>query len=615
MPQEFSGQNLRGRSFKGQNLAGANFSYADIRSADFTGANLRNANFSHATAGLQKRWAVFLVGVSWLLSGVSGSFSAFGGVIIAATFNKKSMKHLISTVAATVTLVLSLSTQVMSVVGQTPIQSKLSLVSASSNTESTSLLAQINTNSTKVTPLIEQLKTDNREEREKTLVKLATIGKEAIPTLIKGLKDPDKRVRSGVSKALGRIYSEASADDASAAVPSLIVALQDSEVEVRRSVAFALSQMPFSTPLDEKQTIAPHLAIALKDQDRDVRILAALTLESFVDNQTLLAVPELTFALQDPEPDVRTLAALALVKMNAVPVLIKALQDPNKNIRILVIDALAFIDTKQEQTLPYLRDALTYLRDALKDPDPDVRRHAAITLGLIGAETSALFPELRATLRHPDPSLRANATFALANIEIKPADLLSEIIFTALNDSDEQVRLNAIYALVQEEYQTFGKELQAALKSPVPKVRPNAISILGYIGAARINAKTNLPMPTLNSAIQEQRPNLNIQRGIVFSSFGEFYGTKIGVEPKTVFLELISALQDTDVEVRNTAGSTLFYSSAQLINTLSKTDAEIVISHFETTLKTLRNQKNLFSQQEIEALNMTLQELIKSKPN
>ncbi|WP_427160758.1 HEAT repeat domain-containing protein [Aliinostoc sp. HNIBRCY26] len=525
------------------------------------------------------------------------------------------MKYLGSTVVATVTLVLSLLTQVMSVAGQIPIQSKLSLVAVSSNTESTSPLAQVNTSSTKVTHLIEQLKTDNREEREKTLVKLATIGQEAIPTLIKALKDPDKRVRSGVCKALGRIYHQASADDASAAVPSLIVALQDSEVEVRRSAAFALSQMPLSTPLEKKQTLAPHLAIALKDQDRDVRIFAALTLESFVDNQTLLAVPEITFALQDSEPDVRTLAALALAKMNAFPVLIKALQDPNKNTRILVIDTLPFIDTKHEQTLPFLRDALTYLRDALKDPDPDVRHHAAITLGLIGAETSALFPELRATLQNPDPSLRANATFTLANIEIKPADLLSEIIFTALNDSDEQVRLNAIYALVREEYQTFGKELQAALKSPVPKVRQNAISIVGYIGSTGISAKANLPLPTLNSAIQEQWPNFTTQRGIDFLSFGEFYGTKIGVEPKTVFLELISALQDTDVEVRYTAGSGLFHSSAQLINTLSKSDAEIVISHFETTLKTLRNQKNLFSQQEIEALNMTLQELIKSQPN
>ena len=87
MPQDFSGQNLRGRSFKGQNLEGVNFSDADIRSADFTGTNLRNANFSNATAGLQKRWAIFFVCVSWLLSVVLGFFSVFIGTGITYIFN------------------------------------------------------------------------------------------------------------------------------------------------------------------------------------------------------------------------------------------------------------------------------------------------------------------------------------------------------------------------------------------------------------------------------------------------------------------------------------------------------------------------------------------------
>ncbi|MBW4603951.1 MAG: pentapeptide repeat-containing protein [Calothrix sp. FI2-JRJ7] len=84
MPADYSGRNLRGHSFKGQDLKGANFSYADIRSANFTGANLRNANFSHATAGLQRRWAIFLVCLSWVLSGISGFFSAITGVLIAS---------------------------------------------------------------------------------------------------------------------------------------------------------------------------------------------------------------------------------------------------------------------------------------------------------------------------------------------------------------------------------------------------------------------------------------------------------------------------------------------------------------------------------------------------
>jgi len=75
MPQDYSGQNLRGRSFRGQNLASANFSYADIHSADFNDTNLRGANFKGAKAGQQKRWAIFLVLVSWVLMGISGFFS------------------------------------------------------------------------------------------------------------------------------------------------------------------------------------------------------------------------------------------------------------------------------------------------------------------------------------------------------------------------------------------------------------------------------------------------------------------------------------------------------------------------------------------------------------
>ncbi|MDF5732099.1 MAG: pentapeptide repeat-containing protein, partial [Rhizonema sp. PD38] len=83
MPQDYSGQNLRGRNFRGMNLEFANFSGADIRSADFSGANLTSANFSDAMAGLQRRWAIFLVVVSWLLMGISGFLSAFAGVLVA----------------------------------------------------------------------------------------------------------------------------------------------------------------------------------------------------------------------------------------------------------------------------------------------------------------------------------------------------------------------------------------------------------------------------------------------------------------------------------------------------------------------------------------------------
>ena len=82
MSQDYSGQNLRGRSFRGKNLEGADFSYADIRGANFTGTNLRGANFTKAKAGLQEQWIVFMLLISCFFSSSIGLTSALSGYSI-----------------------------------------------------------------------------------------------------------------------------------------------------------------------------------------------------------------------------------------------------------------------------------------------------------------------------------------------------------------------------------------------------------------------------------------------------------------------------------------------------------------------------------------------------
>ena len=86
MAQDFTGQNLQGRSFRGQNLVGANFSYADIRGADFSGADLTRANFSHARAGLKPKSAIYITFIAFVLVITSAISSAVIGLIAVSPF-------------------------------------------------------------------------------------------------------------------------------------------------------------------------------------------------------------------------------------------------------------------------------------------------------------------------------------------------------------------------------------------------------------------------------------------------------------------------------------------------------------------------------------------------
>lgn len=104
MPQDFSGQNLRGRSFKGQDLTGANFSRADIRGANFTDATLTGANFSYAKAGLQRRWIISLLIASPILSAVAVLISIIIGLLVGYFSIPNSNFNVIASIAILVVL-------------------------------------------------------------------------------------------------------------------------------------------------------------------------------------------------------------------------------------------------------------------------------------------------------------------------------------------------------------------------------------------------------------------------------------------------------------------------------------------------------------------------------
>ena len=113
--RNFQRVNLRGQSFKKKDLSGAdfseadihgaNFSEADIYGADFTGATLTKAHFVGAKCGLQKRWAAFLIIISWFLAAMSGLLFRLTAGFVWQVFRSNANVQLLD--AVTLTLMVS----------------------------------------------------------------------------------------------------------------------------------------------------------------------------------------------------------------------------------------------------------------------------------------------------------------------------------------------------------------------------------------------------------------------------------------------------------------------------------------------------------------------------
>ena len=188
--------------------------------------------------------------------------------------------------------------------------------------------------------LMSALRSENIDVRGQATEVLGKIGLEAVPALIKALKDGDKIVRSSTAEALIKIGPEAKA-----AVPALIETLNDKDGYVRRRAADALGKIGSGA-----KAAVPALIETLKDEDEWVRALTAEALGKIAP-EAKSVVPALIETLNDEDGLVRWRAALTLGKIVSIagPVLIEALKDEAKYVRQTIVDALEKINTPEAQ--------------------------------------------------------------------------------------------------------------------------------------------------------------------------------------------------------------------------------------------------------------------------
>jgi HEAT repeat protein len=155
--------------------------------------------------------------------------------------------------------------------------------------------------------------------------------------------------------------------------------------------------------------------------------------------------------LQDKSPERRQEAAFALGQMTyrgapAVPALREALKDSAVSVRAEAADSLGRIGGASREATPALldilkkdpetmvrgavahalgqiagKDVVPALAQALKDREPQVRVHAAMSLGRLGAQAKEAIPALREALKDSHGDVRRNARLALKRIDLRAA--------------------------------------------------------------------------------------------------------------------------------------------------------------------------------------------------
>jgi HEAT repeat protein len=275
---------------------------------------------------------------------------------------------------------------------------------------------------------------------------------------------------------------------AAEAVTPLAELLKDKSAVVRARAARALGKI--GAPA---KSAAPELASLLKDADDTVRRQAVQALVAIRPGPKVM-IPLFIKLMEDADPGVqmRVMNDVAEAGEAAVPGLIEALKNDKTTYWACIV---------LREIGPAAKDAAPALAEKLKDPRPEIRREAVLTLGALNEAAIPVLPQIAATL--DDEHARTAATFVMGQLGKIPANAEGKIRANAVSN-DKFLGTVSLWALARvhpedkELRRQATEQLVERLKEQDPFVRVAAARALAALPPA-----PEISLPILEKALKD----------------------------------------------------------------------------------------------------------------
>jgi HEAT repeat protein len=219
--------------------------------------------------------------------------------------------------------------------------------------------------------------------------------------------------------------------------------------------------------------------------------------------------------------------------------LLKVLADPDAEVRRQVATSLGRLGKASDEVVEALLKALA-------DPDAYVRRQVASGLGQLGKASDEVVEALLKALADPDAEVPWQATTSLGRLG-KASDEIVEILLKALADPDVEVRRQATTSLGQLDKASdeVVQALLEALADPDVEVRTQAATSLGQLGKA-----SDEIVPILLELAHLHESWLERQKAVDIISH-------VGPSEEQIIHHLLQGLLDADNDVRESCAKGL----------------------------------------------------------